>query len=224
MVQVDKTPKGSNSSGGWAGGDGNGNGNSNENAGIGNIGRSFKKQKQKKVPQRGLGVAQLEKIRLEEQQTKDAAALATVTVLSSPLVPNESSFLSIPIPHYNHSDQSFSSLPFVDLSSANSIFSPPYLTQNINVRKPNTISFPNNDGFELPGHAHVPKFWNSYDCNLEKEYPCGLDPGLVLHSPLNFPYESKPICPLNIQRTQYHQLCPSMVFSFSVLFVLVHLF
>ncbi|XP_068654118.1 protein SPEAR2 [Aristolochia californica] len=36
--------------------------------------RSCRKIKQKKVPQRGLGVAQLEKIRLEEQQKKEAAA------------------------------------------------------------------------------------------------------------------------------------------------------
>ncbi|XP_068665796.1 protein SPEAR2-like [Aristolochia californica] len=36
--------------------------------------RSCRKIKQKKIPQRGLGVAQLEKIRLEEQQKKEAAA------------------------------------------------------------------------------------------------------------------------------------------------------
>ncbi|XP_074365356.1 uncharacterized protein LOC141706525 [Apium graveolens] len=38
----------------------------------GGVARSSKKLKQKKVPQRGLGVAQLEKIRLEEQQKRDA--------------------------------------------------------------------------------------------------------------------------------------------------------
>ncbi|KAK8706242.1 hypothetical protein V6N13_049816 [Hibiscus sabdariffa] len=39
------------------------------------IGKSCKKQRRKKVPQRGLGVAQLEKIRLEEQQKKDSVCL-----------------------------------------------------------------------------------------------------------------------------------------------------
>ncbi|KAI3427586.1 uncharacterized protein J3R85_009426 [Psidium guajava] len=45
--------------------------------------RSSKKQKQKKVPQRGLGVAQLEKIRIEEQQ-KDYACVAAVSTLTPP--------------------------------------------------------------------------------------------------------------------------------------------
>ncbi|GMJ10148.1 TCP Interactor containing EAR motif protein 3 [Hibiscus trionum] len=40
-----------------------------------NIGKSSKKQRPKKVPQRGLGVAQLEKIRLEEQQKNDSVCL-----------------------------------------------------------------------------------------------------------------------------------------------------
>ncbi|RWW21115.1 hypothetical protein GW17_00014751 [Ensete ventricosum] len=39
--------------------------------------RTGKKNKQKKIPQRGLGVAQLEKLRLEEQQKKAAAAAAS---------------------------------------------------------------------------------------------------------------------------------------------------
>ncbi|KAL7218331.1 hypothetical protein ACSBR2_011574 [Camellia fascicularis] len=40
--------------------------------------RSSKKLKQKKVPQRGLGVAQLEKIRLEEKEKKDALLLSNI--------------------------------------------------------------------------------------------------------------------------------------------------
>ncbi|KAK8622678.1 hypothetical protein V6N13_117584 [Hibiscus sabdariffa] len=45
-----------------------------------NIGTTSKKQRPKKVPQRGLGVAQLEKIRLEEQHKKDSAYLVAVDV------------------------------------------------------------------------------------------------------------------------------------------------
>ncbi|KAB1670593.1 hypothetical protein ES319_1Z154300v1 [Gossypium barbadense] len=58
--------------------------NSNTSGGNNNIiGRSSKKQRPKKVPQRGLGVAQLEKIRLEEQQKKDPGAS-----LILPLIPS----------------------------------------------------------------------------------------------------------------------------------------
>ncbi|XP_039001599.1 protein SPEAR2-like [Hibiscus syriacus] len=51
-----------------------------------NICRSSKKERPRKLPQRGLGVAQLEKMRLEEQQKKDSAyliAAADVSISSS---------------------------------------------------------------------------------------------------------------------------------------------
>ncbi|MED6111470.1 hypothetical protein PIB30_052593 [Stylosanthes scabra] len=54
---------------------GNVNANGNSNGGGSGGGRSSKKPKQKKVPQRGLGVAQLEKLRMEEIQKKNAAAI-----------------------------------------------------------------------------------------------------------------------------------------------------
>ncbi|KAJ6751889.1 hypothetical protein OIU85_002319 [Salix viminalis] len=60
MVQEEQTKKYSTSNGDGDGG-----------ISIGHISRSSRKHKQKKVPQRGLGVAQLEKIRLEEQQKND---------------------------------------------------------------------------------------------------------------------------------------------------------
>ncbi|KAJ4975426.1 hypothetical protein NE237_000532 [Protea cynaroides] len=88
--------------------------------GGGGAGRSSKKLKQKKIPQRGLGVAQLEKIRLEEQQKKEAAV-----GVSSP-----SFVLPLPPPHHHHHQQSSSSSsPFpaspTDLSSTNSLFKVP---------------------------------------------------------------------------------------------------
>ncbi|KAL1350059.1 protein SPEAR4 [Arachis hypogaea] len=69
--------------------DGNGNGS-------GGGGRPSKKPKQKKVPQRGLGVAQLEKIRMEELQKKNA-----VPILS----PQQDSVASTPIQNFHHSNQ-----------------------------------------------------------------------------------------------------------------------
>ncbi|XP_043698575.1 uncharacterized protein LOC122649468 [Telopea speciosissima] len=97
-----------NSSGGDCGGGGGSNGG----------GRSAKKLKQKKIPQRGLGVAQLEKIRLEEQQQKGVAAGVSSPCFVIPLPPP-------PPPHH----QSSSSSPFptssIDLSSTTSLFGSP---------------------------------------------------------------------------------------------------
>lgn len=199
----DQTPNCSNSSGN--GFDGNGNGSSG-NGHIGtNISRLFRKSKQKKVPQRGLGVAQLEKIRLEEQNMKEAATKPSEI---------QSSYISIPISHYHHYSNLFSSssVPFssplsVDLSSANSIFGP-------SLSRPNsTVTLSNND--EILEHSNAPKFWNSYEYSLEKEYPNGLklNPEFSLPSTMNFSHESnKPIWPLNSKKMQqYQQLFPSIV-------------
>lgn len=216
MAKDDQTQKCSSSSGG--GGFGSNNGRSS----------SSKKPKQKKVPQRGLGVAQLEKIRLEEQQKKDAAVVAAAAILSSspsPLSPTtKSSYISVPIPHYHHSNQSspsipFLSLPSVDTSSANSIFTPSLPAQNIDVRKPNTVPLTNrahNDGFEITGHVNVPKLWNPREYNFEKESSSGLVPGLALRSTLNLPYEPNTVWPLTfpVHRTQQHHQPPSMVKKF----------
>lgn len=73
MVKEEHTQQCSNSSGGGGGGGGGCAG------GISSGGRSSKRLKQKKVPQRGLGVAQLEKIRLEEQQKKEAVVNNVMT-------------------------------------------------------------------------------------------------------------------------------------------------
>ncbi|GMY31969.1 SPEAR2 [Fagus crenata] len=178
MDQVDQTQKCSNSSSG---------------GGDGGVARSSKKPKQKKVPQRGLGVAQLEKIRLEEQQKK-----ATSSILSPPPPPSsvssptKSSILSLPI----HSNPSSSSIPIPDLSSPNFIIRPPQPVQNIiDVRNSSTLPL-------------LPKLWNSYDYNnLEKE-TSGVDPGFAFRSNLNLPYESdNPIWPIPgfMPRTQQYQ-------------------
>ncbi|KAH7512623.1 hypothetical protein FEM48_Zijuj12G0110500 [Ziziphus jujuba var. spinosa] len=144
--------------------------------------------------------------RLEEQQKKDAAVVAAAAILSSPssLSPTKSSYISLPIPHYHHhSHQSSSSIQFSSLPSVdNSLFRPPLLpAQNIDVRKPNNVPFTNqvanNDGFEIPGHANVPKLWNPREYSLEKEISSGLDPGFAHRSTLNLPYEPITVWPLN---------------------------
>lgn len=211
MAQEDQTQKWSSSSGG---------------GGIGSVnGRSFsKKPKQKKVPQRGLGVAQLEKIRLEEQQKKDATAVAAAAILPSPSPlssTTKSHYISVPIPHYHHSNQSSSPIPFpsltsLDTSSPNSIHRPPLLAQNIDIRKPNAVplsNLGNTGGFDIRGHANVPKLWNPREYNFEKENSSGLDPGLALSCTFNLPHEPNTSWPLTgpVHRTQQHHQPPSMV-------------
>ncbi|XVF04304.1 hypothetical protein REPUB_Repub05bG0070900 [Reevesia pubescens] len=198
--------------------------NSNTSSGGNNIVRSSsKKQRPKKVPQRGLGVAQLEKIRIEEQQKKDAAAATTTTTITS--THHQSSYLSLPIPSFQSfsSSNSASPIPFpaADVSTPNSIFRS---VQNIDiVTTANTVPlnscFPgwNPRGAIVPGNGIVNnnghKFLSSCEFNIEKECS-GLDPGLVFRTNLSLPYESEPIWPLRslMQRAQtFQQPSSSMV-------------
>ncbi|XVE80047.1 hypothetical protein DITRI_Ditri14bG0107800 [Diplodiscus trichospermus] len=222
MAQEDQTQRCSNS-------------NTSSGGGIGNnIGRSSKKKRPKKVPQRGLGVAQLEKIRIEEQQKKDAAVAAILpspsSVISPPTTHHKSSYLPLPIPTFHPSNRSCSSsassIPFPpDLSPPNSIFRIPLSVQNIDVVgtantvpltcsgspawHPGAAVLPGNDSVNNSGH----KFWSSCEYNIEKECS-GLDPGLAFRTNLNLPYESEPIWPLPswMQRVQpFQQPSSSMV-------------
>ncbi|KAJ6298307.1 hypothetical protein OIU76_019455 [Salix suchowensis] len=109
------------------------NGNGDGGISIGHISRSSRKHKQKKVPQRGLGVAQLEKIRLEEQQKNDIS----VNLPSPPPISlTKPSNLSMPIPNIYESRST--STPYLpDLSSSISMFRP----QNVELINSNsTIS------------------------------------------------------------------------------------
>ncbi|KAI3803514.1 hypothetical protein L1987_31668 [Smallanthus sonchifolius] len=96
MAHDEHTSRCSNSGGGGGGGGGGGSG------GGGGGHRSLKKLKHKKVPQRGMGVAQLEKLISEEHQKEDATVLTQdsssgyrpVPVSSSPIPPPP------PLPHH----------------------------------------------------------------------------------------------------------------------------
>ncbi|KAK6229347.1 hypothetical protein SCA6_018298 [Theobroma cacao] len=216
------------------------NSNTSSGGGFGNsVGRSSKKQKPKKVPQRGLGVAQLEKIRLEEQQKKDAAVAAAAgilpspssSVISQPTHHKSSSYLSLPIPsNFHPSNQSSyssssSSIPFpADLSPPNLIFRPPLSVQNADVVSANTVPLTTGSspgwhpgaGVVLPGNGSVNsghKLWSSREYSIEKECS-GLDPGLAFRTNLSLPYESEPIWPPPslMQRAQpFQQPSSSMV-------------
>ncbi|KAI9403126.1 hypothetical protein POPTR_001G375600v4 [Populus trichocarpa] len=196
MAQEEQTKKCNTSS------DGNGDGGFRS----GHISRSSRKHKQKKVPQRGLGVAQLEKIRLEEQQKNDVSVNLPSPASISQIKPSNRKirYLSMPIPNVYESRST--SIPYLpDLSSPNSMFRP----QNIELINSNsTIPSENSVGWQsaaVQGQKNVPKMWNSSDYNLEKEN-CGVDPALAFRSNLNLPYESNPIWPLPslMQRAQQH--------------------
>lgn len=167
--------------------------NSNTSSGNNNIiGRSSKKQRPKKVPQRGLGVAQLEKIRLEEQQKKDPGASLILPPIPSFHPPN----------HPSSSSSSSSSIADVSPPPA-SFFRPQNIDGNTSAAVPLTSS--------VNGH----KFWGSCEFNIEKGCP-GLDPGWIFRTNLSLPYESEPVWPLPslMQRGQpfhQHQPPPSMV-------------
>ncbi|KAF5948651.1 hypothetical protein HYC85_014608 [Camellia sinensis] len=205
MAQEEHTQRCSNSSSGGGCGGGGGGGGSGGSNGGGSSCRSSKKLKQKKVPQRGLGVAQLEKIRLEEQQKKDATIQAVQCATNFRHNPSPS---LIPLPPPSPSD----------LASPNSIFRPNSSIPSIDVLHPNSVPFSkpssNGSGGEMmgwptipgPAEGNWPKLWNG-DCNLEGEN----HHGFAFMSNLNLPYESNPICPPQnvMQRTQQFQQQPS---------------
>ncbi|CAH9100023.1 unnamed protein product [Cuscuta europaea] len=177
MVQEEPAQKCSNSSSGDGGG------------GVCS-GRSLKKLKQKKVPQRGLGVAQLEKIRLEEQHRRENNAFqaASNSVFSpSILLPNISSM--------SH------------LSPPSSIHSPPDLPSCL-PKFDHEGGERGRSGLMIPGHSHWPKLWDG-EYNLEGEESRRLDhPGIPFWPTINMPIEQhSSVLPLPtaLQRSQQYQ-------------------
>ncbi|XP_058095698.1 uncharacterized protein LOC131241075 isoform X2 [Magnolia sinica] len=157
-------------------------------------GRSCKKLKQKKIPQRGLGVAQLEKIRLEELQKKDAAAAAA----GSP------HFL-VPLPHHPPC--------LSDLPSPNSIFKTSVPFSNLDLIGPPPVPpyacDGGGSGGGRGGHGFLPVAWNGLDADKARK----LDHGFQFHPHL--PEEVHPILRYSavLQRNQQQQ--PSLLASAS---------
>jgi len=197
-----------------------------EGIGMGGLVRSSKKSKQKKVPQRGLGVAQLEKIRLEEQQKRDAPPLSpSPTALSS----TKPSYLPLPIKNFHDSNQSPSTTlltceqpsEFRSRLSLQQHQQQQQQQQAIDDKVPCNVPLANSGGFGtgwpvVPGHENVPKWWNSYQFDSEKNNFGVDDSGLPIL--LSLPFESNSVWPMpNLaQRTaQYqHQSSSSVVRHF----------
>ncbi|CAI9763502.1 unnamed protein product [Fraxinus pennsylvanica] len=81
-------------------------------------GSRSKKTKQKKVPRRGLGVAQLEKLRLEEQQINGASVQAANILANNAICSHNDSTacLAIPRPSFRPNLCSSNSIPLPPLS------------------------------------------------------------------------------------------------------------
>ncbi|KAL7218335.1 hypothetical protein ACSBR2_011578 [Camellia fascicularis] len=175
---------------------------SNGSSGGGGGNRSSKKLKQKKVPQRGLGVAQLEKIRLEEQQKKDALLLSNS--LLSPINSSCSAVQSQRTSNFWHNPSQ------TNLSLPNLIFRPAPSIPNVDVLHPNHVPLSKPSNVSGLGQGNWPKLWNG-EYNLEGENNRLDHNGFAFRSNLNLPYESNPIWPPPnvIQRTLQFQQLPS---------------
>ncbi|KAF9588688.1 hypothetical protein IFM89_014564 [Coptis chinensis] len=168
-------------------------------SGGGGGSRVSKKPKPKKIPQRGLGVEQLEKIRIEEQHKNNpAASAANLGSSSFPFAP-----------HSQHRNQSSSSIPFHQQSStelrsfrphfsvfgassailgASSSINPPPLPSQPVVYGQNSSNPLGGGGSTIERHSCLTNVLNSSEFSYDKE-GYKVNHGLVfqthLHSELN---------------------------------------
>ncbi|XP_015059345.1 uncharacterized protein LOC107005301 [Solanum pennellii] len=231
MVIEEHTLKCSNSSGG-GGGDGGGGGGGSSGSG-GATSRGSKKVKQKKIPQRGLGVAQLERIRMEgEKKHEKDANFQTPNVL----VPNSvhstktmSKCLAVEGSSFRPSSITLPPPSTMDLLSKNSVFRPDLSALVLDGFRPKTLqsSKPMNmGGGELswssvsgPGSDKCPKLW-SCEYSPERESKQGNRHGVVFGANVDLPNElHNPILPLPgvLQRSQQYQQpsCSSSMMNIS---------
>ncbi|KAL1821528.1 hypothetical protein ACET3Z_016397 [Daucus carota] len=180
----EQTQKCNNSSSGGANG-GHGGGRSTA--------RSCKKLKQKKIPQRGLGVAQLERIRLEEQQKKDGLLMQTPTV-----VPSANSIV-----YMGNSGLNVPEVSINDLNLQNSVPRQHGLILNSDATRldSGSVLLSNN---AAGNWAHL---WNSnsqFDLNGESQkIDCH---SLAIHHNENLPCETKtPVWSIAMHRSEHFQ-------------------
>lgn len=220
MAQEEHAQKYSNSSSG-GGASGSGGGGGCNNGGGSTSGRSQKKMKQKKVPQRGLGVAQLEKIRLEEQQKKGVVLQAANVLPPNQIISpsNSSPCLAVQCPGFRPSISSCHSVPLPppspsDLPSPNSLFRRTPSISSFDIMHTNAVplSKPLNVGGGEIGWSAVPvlpKVWNGeFSPDGENQRLDHL--GFAYRPNVNLPFDSSsptPFLPLPnvLQRSQQLQ-------------------
>ncbi|PIM99934.1 hypothetical protein CDL12_27563 [Handroanthus impetiginosus] len=224
-------------SGGGGGGDGGGEnafggGGSGCSGGGGGSSRS-KKIKQKKVPQSGLGVAQLEKIRLEEQQRKEIEA---ANILANSAISDSSQFLAVLNPKFGGNLGPFQNSvhlqPPTNNPSSNGLYRNAPLAPNLEIRHENPMS--KGGGGEMRSkeisNGNWPRLWNGDhnlgsdkqrlgDHNLGSEKQRLDHHGFAFESHVNLPYRSHqfqwPSCSSSsmVNSSSYAGISPSSVLS-----------
>ncbi|KAL0353810.1 UNVERIFIED_CONTAM: hypothetical protein Sangu_0962300 [Sesamum angustifolium] len=150
-----------------------------------------KNVKQKKVPQRGLGVAQLEKIRLEEQRKKEA--LQAANVLANNAIGSPSDTASVQCPNFGSSlSSSPNSVPLpqspTNFPSPNALYrSAPPVPVRITKQLEGELGLQSISG---PGNGNWPRLWNG-EYNHEGENQRVEHLGFAFRPPqVNLPFES----------------------------------
>ncbi|KAK1395559.1 Actin cytoskeleton-regulatory complex protein pan1 [Heracleum sosnowskyi] len=199
---------------------------SNSGCTGGVVARSSKKLKQKKVPQRGLGVAQLEKIRLEEQQKRDAIFQVPSAIVSPS---NSSSCLASQCSNFRPDVSSYlTSASPIDHPLTNKINRlPPVIPNRTDIVRSNSVS---NNGGECEmgwqdttsaGRGSWSMLWND-EFNLEGDANFKLDHqgSNALRSSVNLFSETKnSIWPLPGGMPRSHpsqEACPSSMVNVSI--------
>ncbi|KAL0301218.1 UNVERIFIED_CONTAM: hypothetical protein Sradi_6398600 [Sesamum radiatum] len=152
------------SGGGGGGGNGGGGGGGSGCGGGGVSSSRSKTVKQKKVPQRGLGVAQLEKIRLEEQQKKESLQVANILAKNSVGSSSDNAqFLAVQCSKFRPGlSPLHKSVPNLEILHENSVQIPKNLKAGGGEIGVEAIS--------SPGHENRPILWNGeYNLAGEKQ-------------------------------------------------------
>lgn len=192
MAQEEQILSSSHSGGGGAGGDSGGGGVSSDRS---------RNVKHKKIPQRGLGVAQLEKIRLEEQRKREAVVAANALANNAIGSVNDAApSLAVPSP-------CFGPLP-ANFESPNTLFrSPPSIPIQISNHLNGGVEDASLQAISGSGNGIWSRLWNGGDYSLGAAFPQG-----------NLQFESNAVAAPMPQRSfRFHQPATPVVNPSAVL-------
>ncbi|CAN4075570.1 unnamed protein product [Withania somnifera] len=178
--------------------------------GDGTSSRPSKKVKQKKIPQRGLGVAQLERIRMEgeeEQHKKDANYQTPNVLAQNTNVMSKCLVVECPFPLASTTDLSLKN--FVFRSNASGLVLDGFRPKTLQSSKTMNIGGGESSWSSVsgPGSDKCPKLW-SCEHSPERESQQGNRHGVVFGPNVDLPNElHNPILPVSsvLQRSQQYQ-------------------
>ncbi|KAL8505756.1 hypothetical protein ACS0TY_016829 [Phlomoides rotata] len=168
-----------------------------------------KKMKQKKVPQRGLGVAQLEKIRIEEQHKKESLQAANILAKNAVGSSADSnSFLAVQ--KFRQGVSPFPPPLPSDLNSPYRVAQP--LPPNLEIIQENYVQVSkqsSDSGGELDdqGQGNLPRLWGG-DINLARDKLLRLDHHGYPFDPQSYQETPSPVLPFTLVSQRSHQFHP----------------